>query len=84
MQKPLIVVPLDGTSPFLIHDSDLFAHNELVKHYAESEEHWLIDPSDNTFLMKSEDEKKVLTWYEIEEEDQSIKTANVAEQMVAS
>lgn len=83
MQKPLLVVPLDGSSPFLIHDEDVIAHGELVMHYAASEEHWLIDPSDNTYLAREEGGTK-FSWYQIEEEEQTLGTSNPRENMVAS
>jgi len=82
MQKPLLVVPLDGGSPFLIHDPDLFVYNEIVKHYAMSDSHWVIDPSDNTYLAKEEG-KEVLSWYYIEVEEQTLGTSNPRENMVA-
>jgi len=58
----LLVVPLDGTAPFLL--KPLFG--EAAREFAVSDDYWVIDPEDGTMLVKNPDDESELVWQEME------------------
>lgn len=63
MRISLVVIPLTGDPPFLIEHRKFELLTEEAVQFGNSSEHWVIDPSDNTYLGTDEDGD--LAWFEM-------------------